>query len=217
MVCRPVACRILVFIPVSSKLSCTDLMILSTCPCLSWPATGQRVMSMPFSLCKASLRSLYSISAISNALIPAESLSQKTKLGQPTSQLSLVNASIQPAAFDDSMVCKFTSLVVGQTAVMTQHFASSTFLFLVSLSNPGTVTVIGPNRSTWQVQKGGARVSWWSDIGPISTFRYFFLFMMHIMQSSANSLYKVGACRMETFSADILVQVSTPLCLAMFQ
>ena len=79
--------------------------------------------------------------------------------------------------------------MVMQTATMMWSLLSRADLFLVSFSYPGTKLFTGPNRSTIVTKKGGAIMSCSWATGPIGTSTYFFLFMWHLMHSSASSLY----------------------------
>ena len=188
------------------------LMVPSTVPCILWPDTGQVWNSIPLCLCSCSCRSRNSSSLYLKADNIAGSWSQKIIFGTPASQDNLVTPSTMPAELSFSNTWRLTALVVMHTAVITQTFASRTCLFLVLFSNPGTNTVRGPNRSSWQAQKAGAMFSWWSEIGPISTCRSLFLLFLHTIHSSLSSLNRFAPWMIFTCSKHILFSVSTPLC-----
>ena len=87
----------------------------------------------------------------------AESLSMRSLGGVPTSQLSLVRPSGRCSASWPSVIWMLQALETLQTKIIAQHFDARSGLALVFLSRPGIYVVMGPYRSAWEIQKGGAR------------------------------------------------------------
>ena len=141
----------------------------------------------------------------------------KKNLGRPTSHDNLVTPHRIPPASDFSITCRFTRRDVGHTEHIIQTFACLAWVFLVSLSKPGTKTKYGPNRSIWVTQNGGATLSWCLDRPPILTSINFLRLIEHLMHSIDNSLNRDIAWRMCTCSSATRLWVSIPLCGAKFQ
>ena len=90
--------------------------------------------------------------------IKADSLAMRSLAGAPTLQQSLVKPSARWSASWPSTTRLLAALDRLQTKNIAHHFEVRLGFALVGLFLPGTYVVMGPYRSAWVTQKGGARV-----------------------------------------------------------